>query len=141
MNARNIRDRGKQHMSISTEISLGEFLDKLTILEIKKSRITEPQKLKNIMREYVTLRAQWKASEYAKADIDKEMKRLKEVNERLWEIEDRIREKEARGEFDEAFIELARSVYLQNDERAAIKKEINDKLGSRLVEEKSYKEY
>ena len=128
-------------MSINTEISVGEFLDKLTILEIKKSRITDPQKLQNILEELEALRSRWDGSDYANADIAKEMLLLRQVNERLWDIEDRIRDKEAKGEFDEDFVELARSVYLQNDERAAIKKDINEKLGSRLVEEKSYKEY
>jgi hypothetical protein len=128
-------------MSINTEISIGEFLDKLTILEIKQSRIKDQEKLQNVMKEFETLSALWNATEYVKADLDEEMILLREVNERLWEIEDRIRDKEARGEFDDAFIELARLVYLQNDERAAIKKKINEKLGSRLIEEKSYKQY
>ncbi len=128
-------------MSIKTEISLGEFLDKLTILEIKHARIKDQQKLQNIINELETLSSLWKTSGYADSDIDMEMNMLRKVNERLWEIEDRIRDKEARGEFDEGFIELARSVYIQNDERAKIKKSINTKLGSQLVEEKSYKEY
>lgn len=128
-------------MSIEVEISLGEFLDKLTILEIKAARVREPDKLANIHKELGQLRARWRESGYARADIEQEIKDLRTVNESLWEIEDRIREKEARGEFDANFIELARAVYHNNDRRAALKRAINRKLGSGLVEEKSYTSY
>jgi predicted nucleic acid-binding Zn-ribbon protein len=128
-------------MSIEVEISLGEFLDKLTILEIKAARVREPDKLANIHKELDQLRARWRESGYARADVKQEIRDLRTVNESLWEIEDRIREKEARGEFDADFIELARAVYRNNDRRAALKRAINHKLGSGLVEEKSYTGY
>lgn len=128
-------------MSIKTEISVGEFLDKMTILQIKQARIQDSGKLANINRELETLMQQWSASVYAGADIGNAVKKLREVNEKLWDIEDDIREKESAGEFDQRFIELARAVYITNDERARIKKLINEQLGSGLVEEKSYKGY
>jgi hypothetical protein len=128
-------------MTIRTEISLGEFLDKLTILEIKDERMSDPDKLANIRKELETLRAIWRDSPFAQEDIADAYARLKAVNEKLWDIEDRIRDKEAAGEFDADFIELARAVYFNNDDRAAIKKELNLKLGSGLVEEKSYSDY
>jgi hypothetical protein len=128
-------------MSIKTEISVGEFLDKMTILQIKQARIQDSGKLANINRELETLMQQWSASGYAGADIGNAVKKLREVNEKLWDIEDDIREKESAGEFDQRFIELARAVYITNDERARIKKLINEQLGSGLVEEKSYKGY
>ena len=128
-------------MSIFTEISLGEFLDKLTILRIKAERITDAAKLQNIGMELQTLEAQWEeAAQDAKA-VETELAELRHVNETLWDIEDNIRGKEVRKEFDAEFIELARSVYRNNDRRAALKNSINRKLGSALVEEKSYTEY
>ena len=126
---------------INTKISFGEFLDKLTILEIKSERITDEIKLANINKEKTILKNIWENSEKAAVDISSEYEALKSVNEKLWEIEDDIREKERKKEFDQEFIELARSVYVTNDERARIKKEINTKLGSDLVEEKSYSDY
>lgn len=128
-------------MSIKTEISVGEFLDKLTILQIKQIRIREAGKLANINRELETLLQLWSESTYSGANIEKEMQQLREVNEQLWDIEDDIRDKESAGEFDQRFIELARAVYITNDKRARIKKRINEQLGSGLVEEKSYKDY
>jgi len=128
-------------MSIKTEISVGEFLDKLTILQIKQVRIQDRTKHANIIKELNVLTDLWQQSPYSHADIEQELKQLSSVNEQLWEIEDDIRAKEEKREFDERFIELARSVYIINDRRARIKKTINEKLGSGLVEEKSYKEY
>ena len=128
-------------MSILTEISLGEFLDKLTILRIKVERITDAAKLQNITGELRMLEARWSDAQRNAADIDAEMAELRLVNEALWDIEDRLRGKEAQQEFDAEFIELARSVYVNNDRRAALKNSINRKLGSALVEEKSYTEY
>lgn len=128
-------------MSIKTEISVGEFLDKLTILQIKQARIRDSVKLANINRELETLMQLWSVSVYAGADIENALTHLRKVNEKLWDIEDDIREKESAGEFDQEFIELARAVYITNDERARIKKRINEQLGSGLVEEKSYKDY
>lgn len=128
-------------MSIEVPISVGEFLDKLSILRIKVERISDPAKLENVRNETATLEEVWKASEFSALDLDDERSRLKAVNEALWEIEDDIRLKELRKEFDSEFIELARAVYVTNDRRAATIKEINLKTGSKLVGEKSYEEY
>lgn len=128
-------------MSVKTEISFGEFLDKLTILDIKCERIQDAHKLKNVNHERDVLNRIWKENEKSSVDISAEYDELKKINEKLWEIEDDIRYKERNKEFDQEFIELARAVYVTNDERARIKKEINLKLGSDLVEEKSYSDY
>ncbi|WJW75266.1 DUF6165 family protein [Thiohalobacter sp. IOR34] len=128
-------------MSILAPVSVGEFLDKVTILEIKSERIDDPEKLANIRRELDSLRATWAASPYAGADLEPEYSQLKAVNEQLWEIEDDIRDKERTRCFDARFIELARAVYVTNDRRAELKKALNLKLGSELVEEKSYADY
>lgn len=129
-------------MSIRVEISLGEFLDKLAIAEIKTQRIRDPARAANVRRELESLRSTWNGgAAYADTDVTAEFRDLRAVNERLWDIEDQIRLKEARGEFDEEFIELARAVYANNDERAALKRRISEKLGSALLEEKSYPAY
>ena len=121
-------------------VSPGELLDKITILRIKVARIQEAGKLANVKLELALLEDTWRASGPDK-DVSQDEHALQAVNERLWDVEDLLREKEARQTFDRDFIELARSVYVANDERAAIKKRINLQLGSRLVEEKSYKQY
>ena len=128
-------------MSLQVQTSPGEFLDKLTILEIKSERIQDPAKLANVRRELDLLRALWRESPLSARDVSAVVERLKQVNEALWEIEDRIREKEAARAFDGEFIELARSVYITNDRRASLKRELNLALGSDLIEEKSYKTY
>lgn len=128
-------------MNLSAEISVGEFLDKMTILEIKAERIHDPAKLENVHRELDTLRRTWAASPLAGQDLRQEVAELKQINERLWQIEDDIRDCEAAADFGPAFIELARSVYINNDERAAVKRRINLKVGSELIEEKSYADY
>ncbi len=128
-------------MLLNVQTSPGEFLDKLTILEIKSERITDPAKLENVRRELELLRATWAASPLASRDVAALVADLKRVNETLWEIEDRIREKEAARTFDADFIELARAVYRTNDRRAAIKRDLNVALGSTLLEEKSYQSY
>ena len=122
-------------------ISPGELIDKITILEIKSQRMTDAAKLHNVRTELMLLSETWKASPFAATDISAEWTGLRDVNAKLWDIEDRIRDKERDGLFDAEFIELARAVYVTNDERAAIKKQINTKLGSTLVEEKSYAAY
>jgi len=122
-------------------LSPGELLDKITILRIKVARIQDAAKLANVKRELSLLEKTWKESGAAAHDVALDERALENVNERLWDIEDRIREKEARQTFDRDFIELARAVYICNDERAAIKKRINLQLGSSLVEETSYKQY
>ena len=128
-------------MHMSTPISPGEFLDKLTILEIKSERIADPAKLSNVCRERDALRATWAASALAAHDVSALVARLKTINETLWDIEDRIRRHEADQLFDASFIALARAVYRTNDVRAAIKRELNVVLGSDLLEEKSYTPY
>ena len=122
-------------------ISPGELIDKITILEIKSQRMIDAVKLHNVRTELTLLSETWKASPFSATDISAEWAGLRDVNAKLWDIEDRIRDKERDGLFDAEFIELARAVYVTNDERAAIKKQINTKLGSTLVEEKSYAAY
>ena len=122
-------------------MSWGEVIDKITILEIKRGKLTAQAALANVGRELDLLSAVARdplAQDGGLTDLKAE---LQAVNQALWDIEDEIREKEARQEFDAAFIALARSVYRRNDERAAIKRRINDLLGSELVEEKGYKSY
>ena len=126
---------------IKVPISPGELLDKITILRIKAQRMSDPAKLSNVRLELRTLEETWGASAYAKIDIEADIDALSLVNERLWVIEDDIRDKERAQAFDAEFIRLARAVYIENDERAAIKRRINAKLGSALVEEKSYRDY
>ena len=128
----------KYSSTILAPISIGELIDKITILEIKQVYMTGI-KLKNINKEVKLLKniLQDKNLEINIALI----KNLKKINKKLWEIEDNIRIKESNQEFDEEFIKLARSVYIENDKRASIKKEINQKYNSDLVEEKSYKNY
>lgn len=126
---------------MKVEISTGEFLDKLTILQIKSERIADPEKLNSIHKELSLLQDIWRESPHAAIDLDTEIAELKQVNEALWEIEDNIRDKERQKLFDQEFIELARAVYVTNDQRAAIKRKINIKAGSDLMEEKSYAGY
>jgi hypothetical protein len=126
---------------ISVPVSPGELLDKITILRIKSSRMSDAQKLANVRIELKVLEETWGASPYAKSDIAADVNALLQVNERLWVIEDDIRDKERAHAFDSQFIRLARAVYFENDERAAIKRRINLKLGSTILEEKSYAEY
>ena len=122
-------------------ISPGELLDKITILRIKSARMTDETKLRKVRVELDALEQTWRESGAAVPAVAADEAALQKVNEELWDIEDRIRDKERAGEFDAVFIELARSVYVTNDERARFKKNINMTLGSRLVEEKSYQSY
>ena len=124
---------------IAAPVSFGELIDKITILEIKSERISDESKLVNVRHELEILEQTWRDA--GNDDVSDPRARLKAVNEELWEIEDDIRIKESKREFDERFIELARAVYVTNDKRANIKKEINLALGSELVEEKSYEDY
>lgn len=123
---------------MKVEVSNGEILDKLSILEIKLNNVKEESKLENIGREHTTLSLVAAHIPASPLDLYNDLKR---VNQELWEIEDRIRVKERNREFDQEFIALARSVYQTNDERAKIKKEINLHTGSNFVEEKSYEDY
>ena len=126
---------------ISVPVSHGELIDKLTILEIKSERMADPAKLANVREELELLGATWAGDPASAMDISAERAELKRINEALWEIEDEIRLKEKAQAFDARFIELARAVYVTNDRRAAVKRAINERLGSRLVEEKSYQDY
>jgi len=126
---------------ISVPVSPGELVDKITILEIKAERITDEEKLQNVKTELELLVQVWETVLSDTEAILPLKETLKGINQALWDIEDQIRIKESRQEFDQEFINLARSVYVQNDQRAAAKKQINVLLGSKIKEEKSYAEY
>ena len=126
---------------IQIPVSFGELLDKIAILQIKSERMRDEAKLNNVRHELSALEQTWMAHPAVGGDIVKLRADLKAVNERLWVIEDDIRIKERAQAFDAEFIRLARSVYIENDERARIKRNINTALGSAYVEEKSYQDY
>ncbi len=128
-------------MDIMIPTSLGELIDKITILQIKMEEIEAPQKLKNIVAENDALTKTLHSLRLPEEKLLDFIEQLKAVNKKLWVIEDDIREKEMLKVFDQEFIALARAVYITNDERARIKKEINLDMGSAFVEEKSYKQY
>ena len=128
-------------MSIKVELSVGELLDKISILQIKTERIVDRSKLENINKELDALMSLWKDSIYSNNNLEAEINDLKAINEELWDIEDKIRDKERNQVFDKGFIELARAVYITNDKRADVKRIINSKTGSELIEEKSYSDY
>jgi len=123
---------------LSVPVSFGELLDKISILQIKSERMTDPGKLANVHRELAALEQAWRAHPASRVDISAPRAELKAVNEQLWELEDAVRVKEKAQAFDAGFIALARRVYQYNDQRARIKKEINLALGSAYIEEKSY---
>mgnify|MGYP004250245789 CR=1 FL=1 len=123
---------------ILVEISAGELVDKITILEIKKAKITNKKKLEDINKELVSLNETFKKFIPDKSNIKNHMEELKNINFKLWDIEDGKRELEKKQEFSKKFIELARNVYKFNDKRAKIKLEINKILGSNIKEVKSY---
>jgi hypothetical protein len=120
-------------------ISPGELLDKLTILRLKAARIADPAKRANVARELGGLEEIWLRDVPRAAELRDEEAALARVNAALWDVEDALREREAAARFDEEFVALARSVYRHNDERAALKRRVDEKLGSTLVEEKSYR--
>ena len=126
---------------ITVPVSPGELLDKITILRIKSMRMKDPVKLANVRLELGALEKIWRNSAYAGIDVEADLSALLAVNQRLWEIEDDIRDQERQRDFGAEFIRLARAVYIENDERAAIKRRINLNLGSTIVEEKSYRNY
>ena len=126
---------------VSTPMSVGELLDKITILEIKAVKIKDQDKLKNINHELQLLTDTWQATGLISGKTDELKAALKTVNLKLWKIEDDIRIFEKNKNFGDDFVQLARSVYYQNDDRAAIKKQINEATGSELTEEKSYESY
>ena len=126
---------------ILVPVSLGELIDKITILEIKSERISDPAKLANVRLELEQLNQVSVLDKELLSNIAELRENLKAVNSDLWDIEDRIRVKESLAEFDQEFIELARSVYFRNDDRAAFKRSISVQQGYDLVEEKSYADY
>ena len=126
---------------ILAPVSFGELLDKITILQIKSERMTDPAKLANVRKELLALERIWNEHPSSNIEVSSLTKSLKAVNEKLWDIEDDIRILEKEQRFDKDFIALARSVYFENDDRARIKKELNFALGSSYVEENSYQDY
>jgi hypothetical protein len=128
-------------MSIMAPISAGELVDKITILRVKAARIGDAAKEANVRKELSLLEAIAADALPASAEIERLTAELAEVNGALWDIEDGKRDCERRQDFGPKFVELARSVYIENDRRAAIKRAINDAAGSDIVEEKSYKAY
>jgi len=126
---------------ILVPISPGELLDKITILRIKAARMSDPAKVANVKHELSLLEKTWRDSGAGTVDLGTAEADLTQVNEKLWVIEDEIRDEERAKRFTEKFIELARAVYFTNDDRAAIKRRVNTLLGSTIVEEKSYKQY
>jgi chromosome segregation ATPase len=126
---------------ITVEVSAGELIDKITILQIKSARITDAAKLENVRRELAALEAARDRAIPRSEELDRLTAELRALNEALWEIEDEIRLCERRQDFGPRFVELARSVYRTNDRRSACKRRLNDLLGSRLVEEKAYTSY
>ena len=128
-------------MQLQVPVSVGEVLDKITILQIKLAHISDAAKRTNIQNELDALLPLMAGDAFTTDQMQALMAELKSVNEALWDIEDDIREKEAAKSFDAEFIRLARAVYVTNDKRAEIKKQINLATGSALVEEKSYESY
>ena len=122
-------------------ISWGELFDKITILQIKSEKILSPASLKNIDRELKQLSLVFDKAFTENSLALKLAEELREINSKLWDIEDRIREKEKKKVFDNEFIQLARNVYIKNDQRSVIKRTINEVFGSELIEEKSYSKY
>jgi hypothetical protein len=125
----------------TVEVSWGELIDKITILEIKEQRLTSPAAVANVRKELAAVTRTVAELNPAPTGLDALKKELKAINETLWDIENRTRAKEAAKTFDQQFIELTRSVYLNNDKRAGIKRRINELLNSGLVEEKQYTSY
>jgi len=134
-------DRKSRGLSLGVEVAAGELFDKITILQIKSERISSAAKLENIKRELASLLETRQRLGPSSTALESVIAELKKVNEALWDIEDKIRDCERQKEFGKSFIELARSVYHQNDRRSALKRQINDLLGSNIVEEKSYQAY
>jgi len=122
-------------------VSIGEFIDKVTILEIKLERLTDPKKMNNIRKELYELTTVLELNITLTPELCQLKNELRHINEQLWEIEDDIRAKEAASCFDEQFITLARAVYFTNDKRSIIKRKINKLSGSTLIEEKEYTKY
>jgi len=128
-------------MTLAIEISPGELIDRITILEIKLARMTDPDKLRNVRRDYDQLLATLDESVPRDPDLVAMRAELKEVNAMIWQVEDDIRAHERKRDFGDGFVALARAVYINNDRRAALKRRINQHLSSALTEEKSYAPY
>jgi hypothetical protein len=128
-------------VTITVEVSYGEMLDKISILEIKLEKVTDSGQRDNIAREFAILSKARDQGLAGGPDFGKLYGDLKDINQQLWEVEDDIRDCERRQDFGDGFVALARSVYKMNDRRAALKRELNDLLGSPLVEEKLYRDY
>lgn len=125
----------------TAQVSWGELIDKITILEIKEARLTSPTAITNVRREVAALTDAAQDAHRKNADLARLKAELRSINETLWDIEDRIRAKEAAKSFDREFIELARAVYFENDKRAGLKGQINRTMNSEIVEEKQYTTY
>ena len=128
-------------MKINVPISVGELLDKISILEIKNEKIKDEKKLNNVSKELTSLKKTLELLNLNSKDLKPLYDKLKEINLKLWNIEDDIRILEKEGQFEEKFIQLARNVYITNDQRFEIKNQINISFNSDFVEEKSYEEY
>lgn len=128
-------------MSVLVPVSWGEIIDKITILEIKAEQLTDPAKLANVNKELAELVAVREREFPNHAQLAVVAAELKAINQKLWVIEDDVRDCERAKDFGAKFVELARAVYFTNDERAALKRKVNDLLGSALIEEKSYAPY
>ena len=127
--------------SVSVEISPGELIDKITILEIKLDRMVDAEQLVTVKREFEVLAAARDDALKKTPELDRLSADLKKANENLWEVEDDIRDCERANDFGDTFVKLARAVYVNNDKRSQLKREINELLGSSLIEEKSYAAY
>ncbi len=127
-------------MPLLAPISVGELLDKISILELKAAAIADPARRANVMHELAALAALRRREVVPSPELDALYAELHEINRRLWQIEDDLRARERAGQFDTRFVALARSVYRENDRRAAVKRQINELTGSEIVEEKSYRE-
>lgn len=130
-----------QELSLFAEISCGEFIDKITILQIKLERITDTEKRVHILAELTALENAFNKFIDQNSTLEMLTQELKKINTILWDAEDALRLKESLQEFDNEFIDFARTIYIINDQRALIKKKINLLLGSRIIEEKSYQNY
>ena len=128
---------------MNINVSTGEVFDKITILELKLLNLKDESKLNNVKKEYTELLFIYEVTDYwnKQSELHELVHQLFDVNKKLWEVEDQLRIKEKNKQFDDNFIQLARSVYMYNDQRAALKKQINELTQSELIEEKSYEKY
>jgi len=128
---------------MNINVSTGEVFDKITILELKLLNLKDESKLNNVKKEYTELLFIYEVTDYwnKQSELHELVYQLFDVNKKLWEVEDQLRIKEKNKQFDDNFIQLARSVYMYNDQRAALKKQINELTQSELIEEKSYEKY